>query len=71
MDDHIGPKGYTRISSRDTSGQRIWFDLEPDSRFFEYGSFGPGAIKSSNRPTLNAEEAQWYKTEFVLNGWIP
>ena len=71
MDDHIGSKGYARISSRDSTGKRIWFELESDSRFFEYGSHGPGAINGSKRPTLSEGAAAWYKTEYVLNGWKP
>jgi len=71
MDDHIGDKGYARISARDSKGQKIWFERESDSRFFEYKSFGPGAILTPNRPTLDDNSAQWYKTEYVLNGWQP
>lgn len=71
MDDHIGPEGYATISSIDSTGNRIWFDLEADSRFFEYHSYGPGAIDSSNRPTLDRQSAKWYTAEHVLNGWIP
>jgi pectinesterase len=69
MDDHIGAIGYTRISSRDSTGRRIWFDLEPDSRFFEYGSHGPGAISSPERPMLDENSVKWYTVTNVLNGW--
>ncbi len=71
MDDHIGPIGYASISSRDSTGRRIVFDLEKDSRFFEYESYGPGAIKSTGRPVLDDEAAAWYTTGHVLNGWKP
>ena len=71
MDDHIGTKGYARISSRDSTGQRIWFTLEPDSRFFEFKSYGPGALKSPTRPNLDKNAAEWYKISYVLNGWDP
>ena len=71
MDDHIGPKGYARISSRDSEGKRIWFNLEPDSRFFEYKSYGPGAVKSINRPTLEKNAASWYQIENVFVDWHP
>jgi pectinesterase len=71
MDDHIGPEGYAPISARDSTGQRIWFEVKADSRFFEFGSHGPGAIKSSKRPTLNEKEAAWYTPAHVLNGWLP
>ena len=71
MDDHIGEIGYARISSRDSSGNRIWFDLAPDSRFFEYASYGPGAIYSSKRPVLSEMAAEWYTSDHVLGDWSP
>lgn len=71
MDDHIGPKGYAPISSRDSTGERIWFNLEPDSRFFEFKSFGPGALNSPTRPILDEKAASWYKTSSVLESWNP
>ncbi len=71
MDDHIGSTGYDRISSLDSSGRRIWFELEADSRFFEYGSYGPGAIISPTRPQLNDQSAVWYTATHVLDGWMP
>ena len=70
-DDHLGPIGYAPISSRDSTGQRIWFEVEKNSRFFEYGCYGPGAIKSSSRPVLSKNAAAWYTISNVLNGWIP
>ncbi|MFK7844024.1 MAG: pectinesterase family protein [Rhodothermales bacterium] len=71
MDDHIGPIGYAPISGRNEAGERIWFDLEPGSRFFEYDNYGPGAIKSPERPMLSAREAAWFIPAQVLNGWNP
>jgi pectinesterase len=71
MDDHIGSQDYAKISSLDSAGHRIWYDVEPDSRFFEYGNYGPGAITSRNRSTLDEKAVKWYTPEYVLNGWIP
>jgi pectinesterase len=71
MDDHLGPEGYAPISARDSTGQRIWFEVKPYSRFFEFGSHGPGAIKSAKRPTLTESEAAYYSIANVLNGWRP
>jgi len=71
MDDHIGPEGYAPISARDSTGQRIWFEVKADSRFFEFGSHGPGAIKSSKRPTLDEKQIAWYTVAHVLNDWLP
>lgn len=71
MDDHIGDIGYARISSTDSSGQRIWFELQADSRFFEYGSYGPGAVNNPTRPQLDDQAAGWYTTAHVLIDWMP
>lgn len=71
MDDHIGADGYARISARNDARERIWFDLEPDSRFFEHRSYGPGALSGPRRPGLSAEAAAWYTPAHVLNGWDP
>ena len=71
MDDHIGSQGYDRISSKDSTGNRIWFEVKPDSRFFEYKSYGPGAISSPKRPELDDASAKWYTIDYVLNGWNP
>lgn len=71
MDDHLGPEGYARISALDSTGRRVWFEVGTDSRFFEYGSFWTGAIKSSKRPTLEDDEMVWYSKANALNGWLP
>jgi pectinesterase len=71
MDDHIGSIGYAPISSRDSTGQRIWFEVDKNSRFFEFECDGPGVIKSSSRPVLSKKAATWYSISNVLNGWIP
>ena len=71
MDDHIGPDGYAPISARDSSGRRIWFEVKEDSRFFEFGSSGPGAVTSPARPVLDSTEARWYTANNVLCGWQP
>lgn len=71
LDDHIGTEGYAPISAVDSTGSRIWFEIEPDSRFFEYCNYGPGAIISPNRPQLDPEAAKWYTAEQVLAGWNP
>ena len=71
MDDHLGPEGYAAISALDSTGERIWFEVKADSRFFEFGSHGPGAIKSAKRPTLDEKTVAWYSAANVLNGWLP
>lgn len=70
MDDHIGAKGWDRMSSIDSTGTRIWY--EPSSaRFFEFGTTGPGAVASPSRKTLTAAQARRYLSLDVLGGWHP
>ena len=70
MDDHIGERGWDRMSSVDSTGNRIWY--EPSSaRFVEFGTSGPGAVSSPTRHALSAEEARRYTPANVLGGWVP
>ena len=71
MDDHVGPDGYAPISGRSEDGERIWYDLEPVSRFFEWRTRGPGAHSGPRRPQLTEEQAGWYTPEHILRGWSP
>ncbi|HEY9227165.1 MAG TPA: pectinesterase family protein, partial [Gemmatimonadaceae bacterium] len=57
MDDHIGAKGWDRMSSVDSTGTRTWYE-PADARFVEFGITGPGATKSPSRRTLTADEAK-------------
>ena len=70
MDDHIGERGWDRMSSVDSTGTRVWY--EPSAaRFVEFGSKGPGAVPSSSRHVLSADEARRYTPATVLSGWTP
>jgi pectinesterase len=70
MDDHIGAKGWERMSSIDSTGTRIWY--EPmDARLFEYRSSGPGALTSPGRRVLTAEQAARYTIAAALGDWTP
>lgn len=71
MDAHIAKDGYAPISSRAPDGTRRIFDLEPDGRFFEFGSHGPGAHRGPRRPRLAPELLEAYRPEAVLGGWRP
>lgn len=71
IEDHLGPEGYAEISAVDSTGEKILFTVEPDSRFFEYGSRGPGALITRQRPQLSAEAAAWYSRAQILRGWSP
>ena len=70
MDDHIGDKGWERMSSTDSTGARIWHEPE-SARFFEYATTGPGAVKSPRRRVLTPEDARRYTPANVLGGWKP
>ena len=71
MDDHVGEDGYAPISGRSPDGERIWYDLEPTSRFFEFGTYGPGAHDGPRRPRLMPDAVAWYSPASVLQGWAP
>ena len=70
MDDHIGAKGWDRMSMTDSTGARTWW--EPTSaRFAEYRTTGPGAVSSDRRRQLTSAEAATYTVPNVLSGWKP
>ncbi|MFL5562074.1 MAG: pectinesterase family protein [Gemmatimonadaceae bacterium] len=70
MDDHIGAKGWDRMSSIDSTGTRVWYEPE-GARFVEYGSTGPGAIASPTRRTLDGAESARYTITAALGDWSP
>ena len=70
MDDHIGERGWDRMSSTDSTGTRTWHEPET-ARFFEYGTTGPGAVRSARRRVLSAAEAARHTPAAVLDGWVP
>ncbi len=70
MDDHVGDRGWDRMSSVDSTGTRIWY--EPASaRFAEFGTTGPGAVASTTRRALSATDATRYTPAAVLGDWNP
>lgn len=70
MDSHIGAKGWDLMTGRDKDGKTITF-YPQDSRFFEYGSTGPGAVKSDTRRQLSESDAGKWTIQNVLGGWNP
>lgn len=70
MDDHIGEKGWERMSATDSLGGRVWYEPE-GARFFEYKSTGPGANNSPKRRQLSDSDAAVYTVANVLSGWLP
>ena len=71
MDDHVAADGYYPISGRTPGGERVWYDLEPASRFFEWGTTGPGAHVGPRRPHLTDAQTAQYTPDGVLAGWHP
>jgi pectinesterase len=70
MDDHVGAKGWDRMSMIDSTGTRVWW--EPQSaRFLEFGTRGPGAVASPTRRTLTPAQAARLTPAAVLRGWMP
>ena len=66
MDDHIGPRGWDRMSSVDSATKvRYWFE-PANARFFEYRSTGPGAVASPTRRVLGEGDARSYTVVRVL-----
>ncbi|MDB4875049.1 MAG: endo-polygalacturonase/pectinesterase [Gemmatimonadetes bacterium] len=70
MDDHIGARGWDRMSSVDSTGTRTWYEPS-NARFYEFGTTGPGAVASAARRVLSANDAQRYTPSNVLDGWLP
>ena len=70
MDDHIGVRGWDRMSSVDSTGLRIWYEPE-SARFYEVGSSGPGAVSSPTRRVLGAADALRYTVSALLRDWHP
>jgi pectinesterase len=70
MDDHLGDRGWDRMSSVDSTGTRTWYE-PADARFFEFGTKGPGAVQSPARRVLPASEVAEYSVEKVFDGWKP
>lgn len=70
MDNHIGEKGWDRMSSVDSTGTRVWYEPE-SARFFEFGSTGPGAVSGAVRRQLTKEQAATYSRAAMFGDWKP
>jgi pectinesterase len=70
MDDHIGAKGWDRMSMVDSTGNRTWWEPET-ARFFEYRTTGPGAVASERRRVLTPADAARHTVAAVLGDWRP
>lgn len=70
MDDHVGARGWDRMSMVDSTGARRWW--EPASaRFVELRSRGPGAVAGPNRRVLAAVDEPRYTVRAALGDWTP
>ena len=69
---HITTAGWDKMSGKDENGNVIWFTPE-ESRFYEYGSTGPGAVNAASeaRKFLSDSDAKDCTEKNVLNGWEP
>ncbi len=71
MDAHITEQGWARMGGTAKDGEgKTWFYPE-DSRFFEYGSEGPGAHEHDKRRRLSEEEVARYTLDNILGDWQP
>lgn len=59
MDSHISAKGWESMSE----------NKPENAKFYEFGSTGPGAVKSETRRMLSEAEAAGYSIADVLGGW--
>lgn len=71
MDDHIAGEGWASMRGTSRDGSKSTVFKPEDSRFFEYGNTGPGAVINSERRQLKPEEAARYTRENILEGWMP
>jgi pectinesterase len=58
------------MAGKTKEDEKIWF-YPQDARFYEYGSTGPGAVRSTSRWVISDVEAQHYIPAEVLEGWEP
>ncbi len=71
MDDHVGARGWDRMSSVDSATKvRYWFE-PANARFFEWHSTGPGAVASPTRRVLGEGDVRSYTVGRVLGDWVP
>jgi pectinesterase len=68
MDAHIARDGWYPMSGLTKEGGRSAF-LPENSRFFEYGSTGPGAPGTAKRRQLRDTEAKGYTRARILGDW--
>jgi len=70
MASHIKESGWDKMGGTAPDGTKMWFYPE-DSRFFEYGSEGPGAHDHKGRRRLSESEVKRYRIDTILGDWAP
>jgi pectinesterase len=69
MDSHIGPDHWTSMNGTARNGTMTDVFRPQDSRFFELGSFGPGATRRDiGMPRQGLGDIGWIKRSF-FEGW--
>lgn len=67
---HIKETGWSRMGGTAPNGERMYF-YPQDSRFYEYGSEGPGAHRNEHRRRLSSAEVKQYTLDRILGDWEP
>lgn len=70
MDGHIMEAGWYSMTGTAKEGGKKTF-LPEDSRFFEYKSFGRGALINDKRKNLSANELPLYAEKKIVGDWQP
>ena len=71
MDDHIAASGWTTMRGTSRDGSKSTLFRPENSRFFEYGSRGPGAAENPARRQLEENRAEQFTPVAVLGDWRP
>ncbi|WP_295797721.1 pectinesterase family protein [uncultured Microbulbifer sp.] len=71
MDDHIPREGWASMRGTSRDGTKSTVFTPENSRFFEYGSHGPGAAVTPKRRQLTQAEAARYTLDNIFGDWKP
>jgi len=71
LDSHITTNGWTSMHGTARDGSKNAEFFPEDSRFFEFNNYGPGANINKHRPQLSPRQAENYRKDIILNGWLP
>ncbi|MFV8781803.1 pectinesterase family protein [Microbulbifer sp. SA54] len=71
MDDHIPEDGWASMRGTSRDGSKSTVFTPESARFFEFGSYGPGAAINPKRRQLSERAAAEYTSANILAGWQP